>query len=114
MRIEQVISGLLKYLDREIFPSMNDWQAILGRVVVGRIANNADAIKNVLTTNAFFKTFAIIDENEHVDVEGVFRDIMTSMQSKPTIEISIPMFGTFKLNSEDIGKMKNYIMGAVI
>lgn len=110
MHFDRVISGLIKYLDQEIYVGMNDWQEMLARIAVSRVIGNKDTLRTSLMNNPFVKTFAIIDENANVDVDGLIRDLKMQIEQKGKIEIAIPMFGKFTFTSEDINKLHRTIM----
>lgn len=110
MHFDRVISGLIKYLDQEIYVGMNDWQEMLARIAVSRVIGNKDTLRTSLMNNPFVKTFAIIDENANVDVDGLIRDLKMQIEQKGKIEIAIPMFGKFTFTSEDIDKLHRTIM----
>ena len=109
MQYERVIDGALRYLDREVFPGMNDWQEMLARIAVSRIMGNGN-LKEQLTGNPFVRTFAIIDGEGNVDVDGLMRDIKEQLRIKEKLEISIPMFGKFTFREDDVDKLHRAIL----
>jgi hypothetical protein len=110
MDFDRVISGIIKYLDREIYIGMNDWQEMLARIAVSRVIGNKDHLKEMIVSNPFVRTFNIIDEDGIVDVDGLMRDLKEQIAQKGKIEISIPMFGKFVFNSSDVDKLHKTIM----
>lgn len=111
MSIDRVINGILKYLDREIFVHMNQWQEISARILITRLLNTVNGVKRELINNSYLRTFAILDENGNVDVEGLANDLKSQIEAKnETLEISIPMFGTFKFTAQDVDKLRNTIL----
>lgn len=113
MEFNKVINGLIRFIDKEIMPQMNDWQEIIARIAVGRFAQNSDVLKNALVENAFVRTFAIIDESGIVDVSGLVADLKEQIQKKGSLEFSIPMLGNFKFVESDVDKLHQYIMGVM-
>ena len=111
MNIERVISGIIKYMDREILSTMNDWQEFLARLAMARLLNNKN-IGDMIINNAYAKTFAIIDENGNVDVDGLHGDFKSLIQSKGKLEVTLPMFGTYTFNESDVDKLFNCIRGS--
>lgn len=109
MEFERVINGIVKYLNSEIYKGMNDWQEMLARIAVSRAVNNAQNIKSALSNNPFIRTFAIIDENGMVDVDGLMRDIRSQFEHKEKISFSLPMFGNFTFTAADIDKLHRMI-----
>ena len=111
MQFEHVINGILKYIDKEIYPGMNDLQEIGARLFISRIVNNSGKLKDFLTNNSFVRTFAIIDDSGEVDVDGLFQDIIEQVDKKGKIEFSIPMFGRFKFATKDFENLYKTIKG---
>lgn len=110
MQFDRVITGILRYMDREIYPKMNNWQEILARIAVTRLVKSSDQFKIFLRDNAFVKTFAIMDDESNVDVDGLISDIREQIRAKGKLEISIPMFGIFSFTESDIAKLHQCIM----
>lgn len=110
MNIDRVLNGVVKYMDREILSSMNDWQEFLARLAMARLLGNKN-LETMLLDNPYVKTFAVIDENGNVDVDGLHRDFKTLIQSKGKIEIALPLFGTYTFNESDVDKLFNCIRG---
>ena len=110
MEFEKVVDGLMKYLDREIFSAMNDWQDVLARMAVARIAGNPAKLKQQLMDNSFLRTFAIIDSKGMVDIEGIMPELQAQIKKKQKIEITIPMFGKFCFTEADVQLLQKYIM----
>lgn len=89
---------------------MNDWQEMIARIAVSRVVGNGEKIKTALENNPFIRTFAIIDENGNVDVDGLARDLKEQISQKGKLSFSIPMFGTFCFTAEDVDKLHRTIM----
>lgn len=111
MDFNTVLNGVVRFVDKEIIVSMNPWQEVIARVGMARIINNSDAVKSMLTKNAFARTFAISDEQGNIDVEGLVCDLKKVMSDKGGLEIDVPMFGTFKFVEKDVDKLYSYIRG---
>jgi hypothetical protein len=110
MNFEKVLMGITKYLNREIYSEMNDWQEVLARMAVSRVIGNAESLKKTLIENPFIKTFSIMDDEGNVDVEGVARDLKKQIADKGKLTITIPLFGVFTFVSEDVDKLHRTIM----
>lgn len=111
MNFDRVVNGIMKYMDREIFANMNDWQEMLARIAVARLLGNTEQLKVSIMSNPFVRTFAIIDENGNVDVDGLHRDIREQVRAKGKLEFTIPMFGTFRFTEADIDRLYSTIKG---
>jgi hypothetical protein len=111
MNVERVLNGIVKYMDREILSTMNDWQEFLARLAMARLLNNKN-IGDMIVDNAYAKTFAIIDEHGNVDVDGLHRDMKSLVQGKGKLEVTLPMFGTYTFNESDVDKLFDCIRGS--
>ena len=100
--LEKVIDGIGKYIDSEIYSGMNDLQEIAARVVIGRVMQNKQPIKQALTNNAIIKTFGIIDDEGMVELDGLAKDLKNEIAKKGKITIAIPMFGKLTFHPNDI------------
>ena len=106
----RVIGGVARYLNSEVYAGMNDWQKILARMAVSRIVGNADSLRDSLAENPFVKTFGIMGTDGSVDVDGLMHDLREQIAEMGQIEISIPLFGTFRFNENDVDKLHRMIM----
>lgn len=111
MEFEKVLNGITRYINNEIYSNMTDWQEILARIAVSRMVANSENLKKSFIENPFIKTFAIIDNNGNVDLEGLIRDIKSQIAQKEKISFSIPVFGKFTFTPSDVDKLHHTILG---
>jgi hypothetical protein len=109
--IEKVFDALAKYIDSELYPRMNDFQEFAARVLVGRVLENKDEIKDSLVNNGYIRTFGIIDYDGMVDVEGLASDIKREISRKGKITFSVPMFGKMTFVPSDVDIIHQLIVG---
>ena len=107
----RVMDGIVKYINDEMFIGMNDWQEMTARILLARVLNNHDAIKNALIDNGLVRTFGIVDSEGMVDVCGLARDIKQEITRKGKMTFTVPMFGKISFVPEDVDKLYNYITG---
>lgn len=110
MNFDRVLNGIAKYFDREIYANMNSWQEVIARLAVSRILGNK-ALEDTLKNNSYIRTFAIMDENGKVDIDGLYRDLKRLVQSKGKVEFELPMFGKFTFTESDVDCLYNCIIG---
>lgn len=110
-KLETVIDGIAKYIDREIYTGMNDIQELMARVVVGRMIDNTEAIKEALVSNGIIRTFGIIDSEGMVDVDSLARDVKKEIERKGKLVITLPMFGKMTFMPEDVDAIYRCIKG---
>lgn len=109
---EKVARGISEYLNNEVYKGMNDLQEVMARIVVGRLLDNEEHIKNALAGNGFVRTFGFIDDEGMVDLEGIAESVKREISKKGKISISIPMFGKLTFVPNDVDILCNYIRGA--
>jgi hypothetical protein len=108
---EKVIDGLSKYINDEIYAGMNDLQEFAARVMVGRIINNRENVKEMLINNGFIRTFGIVDAEGMVDVESLANDIKKEIARKEKITFNVPMFGRMTFKPSDVDMLYKDITG---
>ena len=108
---EKVIDGMSKYINDEIYAGMNDLQEFAARVIVGRIVNNQENVKDMLINNGFIRTFGIIDNEGMVDVDSIANDIKREIARKEKITFNIPMFGRMTFKPTDVDMLYRHITG---
>ena len=108
---EKVMFGIAKYIDKEVYPAMNDLQEFAARILIGRILNNQQAVKAALMNNGFIRTFGVIDSEGMIDVDELAKEIKNELSKKEKITLTIPMFGKLTFKPSDVDNMYYSITG---
>lgn len=108
---EKVIDGMSRYINNEIYEGMNDLQEFAARVIVGRIINNQENVKEMLINNGFIRTFGIIDDEGMVDVYSLANDIKREISRQEKISFNVPMFGKMTFKPCDVDALYYSITG---
>jgi hypothetical protein len=114
MKFDRVLYGINKYLDKEIYAGMNDWQEVVARVAVGRIIGNPESLKQSLMANGIVRTFAVMDSEGNVDLEPLMRDLKREIDRKGELTVEIPMFGKMSFVASDIDDIYREITGGIL
>lgn len=109
MEFNKVVAGLVKYIDRNICPNMNDLQEIGYRALCSKVMGNLDQYKKSLSSNPFLQTFAIIDSDGDVDIDGLISALKGPVAEKEKVKIKIPFYGTFTFTANDLDDIYNTI-----
>lgn len=102
VEFEKAIDGIIKYIDSELIPKMNDLQEFAARILIGRVINNTNGIKESLFNNGYIRSFGIIDSDGNVDVEGLATDIKREITHKGKVVFNVPMFGKMTFVPADV------------
>lgn len=113
VNFNQVLDGLTRYLNKNFYSNLNDWQEIVARLAVGRIINNEN-LKQSLQANPFVRTFAIFDSEGNVELEPIMRDLKREIERKGKLSVEIPMFGKISFTGEDISEIYREITGGML
>lgn len=105
LAFEKVLDGIARYIDKEIYTGMNDWQEVMARIAVSRVFDNREHLKNRLVNNGVIRTFGVIDEEGMVDVDGLAADLKKQIEQKGKITVSLPMFGKLTFKAEDVDNL---------
>lgn len=109
----KVIDGIVKYIDAELIPKMNDLQQFAVRILSARIINNTDKLKNTITSNGYIRAFGLVDAEGCIDVEGLAEDMKKEISKKGHIVLDIPLIGKLTFVSADVDVLKHMIIGDV-
>jgi hypothetical protein len=110
VKFETVVDGINRYIDKEIYKNLNGLQEFVARLVVGRVNDNAENIKNVLMNNGIAKTLCVIDSDGMVDVEVLLADIRREIERQESLQVDIPMIGKLTFHADDVDVLHNEIM----
>ena len=114
VEFNRVIDGLARYMNKNIYANMNDWQEILARIAVGRIIGNPEMLKQSLQENGIVRTFAVMDSEGNVDLEPIMRDLKREIERKGKLSVNISMFGKMTFVPQDVDEIYREITGEVL
>lgn len=110
----QVLDGLARYLNKNFYSNLNDFQEVIARIAVGRIIGNPESLKQSLSANPFVRTFAIFDSEGNVELEPIMRDLKKEIERKGKLSVEIPMFGKISFLPQDIDEIYREITGGML
>lgn len=106
---EQLIKGIINYIEKEIMPYLstaNKW--LVGTIVV--LANRkSNEIINELCSNGFLKSLDVVNDEGLINLELLCESIKSSADKYGDLIMDIPCIGTLKFSSKDIDSIKQYI-----
>lgn len=108
---EAVLDGIAKFIDKNIYAGMSDWQEVIARFFVGRIFDARENLKSAFVNSGLIRTFGIIDEDGNIDIESLARDLKKEIHRKERITVHVPMFGQMTFVPQDIDELCKMIVG---
>ena len=104
----KVINGIAKYIDVEIVEKIQGWKKWVIGSGIGMALSNSTEIFNRLKGNEFVKTFNIIDKNDKINVDMIYKE-MKKQAKKSSATFDVPMLGAVTLNEHDVDKIYEFI-----
>ena len=106
--LDQVMMGLTKFIDNEILTKINGWQKWVIGTGLGIVTTKMENVFNSLKNNELVKMLELIDDNDHINVDAIYNELMKQAQREP-ITIDLPMLGALTLKEQDVMSLYNYI-----
>jgi alpha-L-fucosidase len=102
MKIDKVIDGLIKYIDKHVLPQMTALQEVGYLTLSEAIRNDVGAIEQLIKSNIFAKMLFSADRNGEISLERLVSGLRKVIAKKGSLTLNIPMYGDFTLNDNDI------------
>lgn len=106
--LNDVVRGITEYIDNEIIYKINGWQRWVVGAGIGLSMSKATNIFNELKNNKIVKTLELIDKDDRIDVDTIYRELK-KQASRGAITFDLPMVGAITLNEKDVNSLYNYI-----
>lgn len=108
--LAQVTAGIERYLDTEILAKIPGWQKWVLGAAASRMLSRSGEIFNTLKNNPVVSAMGVIDEQDQIDIDAIYREFSKQAQ-RGAITFDIPLMGALTVNSGDIDRLYNYIIG---
>ena len=106
---EQVMTGVMKYIDRELLPNINGISKWLFGTAAGIMGTKGKSLFDQFKNNSLLKSLEIIDGN-NINVHTIYEEMLKQADKGP-ISIELPLIGMVKLDKTDVEKLYQYIIG---
>jgi hypothetical protein len=107
MKYIKVVEGLIRYIDDEILPLMNDNQQT-GYAILCEILSD-DATRDRLSGNMLVRSFLSMDKNGDINIDRLYSHLKASVKRKDKLVLNIPLYGKMTFTDPDIDKIFNII-----
>lgn len=107
VEFERIIRGMYKFIEREVFSTMADWQEVIARLAVNRMVRNPQRLAEKM--RGFVELMDLSDNNGAINIDELRDELRELISQKGKIEISVPMFGKYGFKAEDIDRLYAYI-----
>lgn len=104
----QVIKGLVEFVDEELVPKMTGLQKWLFGTGAGIVASKGEHVFHALKDIELLHTLELIHD-EKINVSCIYKELLRQAE-KGDIHIEIPMIGSIRLDHTDVEKIYRYII----
>lgn len=108
--VAQVQTGLQKYIAGEILQKLSGVQKWVVDAASAMYLLNFGTIFNQLKANPMIAALGVIDEQDHIDIDKLYKHFKAAEKSPATM--TVPMLGAVTLNAGDVDKLYNCIVGS--
>ena len=105
MDFERVMSGIIRYIERKIYPGLTAWQELLAGTVVDQFYEGRDELKKTILDNHAYKMVIGMDSNGNIDIDGLATKIKRRIEKKGKIEIKLPLMPKLTFSPEDVDEL---------
>ena len=102
---DTVINGIIRYIEKFIFPTLNKTQLFVGYTLLTRYRRNLSALRPMLEDNALLKPLRVFDDDGRVDIDSWMEDIKSTMEHYGKFELEIPFVGPYSFTKDDVDKL---------
>jgi hypothetical protein len=111
MEFNRAMKGLANYIEKNLYPAMNDAQELMARMFVARTLNSADKVKALCESNPMLKTFNVFDEVGGIDIENLLRDLKEQISAMGKVKICLKLMPEFTFSAGDVDELYRMIKG---
>lgn len=107
---EQVVGGIIDYIDHEIINQMATPAKVIISTGIGLAKRNIENTIGELSSNQVVKALGIIDDNGLIDIDTLSEELKISMSKVGRMTISLPFnMGQVTLVPDDVDILVRYI-----
>ena len=110
--IAHIAAGLDSYIQSEFVGKLQDWRKWAVAAGSGLVKEKAVNIVNALKNNPVAKTMGIIDDDDKIDIEILYRHFYKAAESTGPVTQNLPLLGPTTFTAADIEKLYTAIMAA--
>lgn len=100
--ISQLVDGTITYIETDILPVLDGWQAWVAAATLNLARKRADAIIEPLLNHKAIKALGLVSETGLVNIDEVYIAIKAAAQKHGAIKVDIGPIGDFTFSDKDI------------
>jgi hypothetical protein len=109
MKIDKILSGLIRYIDNTMLPTFDDDQQTLYLIACEMATQYPDAVLKLINDNLGLRIFLSPDKDGNIDIDRTMKKLKSTAQRKGHLSMTVPRFGMISLNAEDFEEILKHI-----
>lgn len=106
--LNQIQNGLVRYIDNDLLPMVTGWKKWGFGAIASLTLANMPEIFNQLKTNDFVRLLGVIDGDDMIDIDKLYRELYAQAQ-KGAATFDLPIVGAVTVNKTDLERIYRYI-----
>lgn len=110
MKVERIQSGLARFIDREVVPSLSGWDKVLVGAGGGLLAARIPEIMKQYAEHPVVSALGVYDEESgEIDIDRLYEAVQPYIGTEP-LPIKLPFVGiTIKMTKRELDSLYAYI-----
>lgn len=109
VHINKALPRLAKFIRKEMYPAMVEWQEFIANVAISGILDDVDKLATQITSNIALKTILCIDEEGNIDLDRLISRIEGEMAQRGKLKIAIPLMPKYTFTAKDVENLKRFL-----
>lgn len=105
MRIEEIAERLTRYVERHVFPTMNNLQRVAVRSFLEMVKKRPDAFRKKIADDALLGWVLIETEDGDIDIDPILCALREAVSNEGSIVLDTQMFGKMTFHPSDIEQL---------
>ena len=102
MNFEKVLSGIIRYIERYIYPNLTDWQEVVAGTAIDKLYESRADLFNLIKGNHIYKMMLGMNSDGNIDVDSLAKKIKSKIEKKGKVEVSLPMKIKLTFTPDDV------------
>ena len=102
MNFEKVLNGIIRYIERQIYPNLADWQEIVAGTAIDTLYASRAELYKLISDNHIYKMMLGMDSDGNIDVDSLAKKIKSKIEKKGKVEVSLPMKIKLTFTPDDV------------
>lgn len=111
MKFHAVVTTVMKYLEGQMVPGMNELQEFAFYALWESVNDEATSWAELLSSNPALRAITAIDKDGNVDVDKLIARVRKALERKGKLTVDVPCYGAVCFTPADIDEIGVMLKG---